>query len=334
MKCIIKYIGKSINLYEHKINIDSKIIEKIFEKLKQIVDVTQTKINEIYNLFKNDDDGIYDANDKSDQNTDIFQLQKIYKYINILYNGLYKFYKQDLTPLVKKYLAEFFFELWGNELNTILNNQEEMKSKMNTKQAHQNGIAMCIQFFNVFMEYSDIDTFRTLADKYYINSQKIEDSEIILSNVIEGYGIICEREDKKIFSEKYKNIIVFIQKILQRSKTDENLSTYDKAIRTLGRYIYYQCNEDEYGFNLAKEFVKLLPAINDLDESDKICTEFFDQINEVQNKLLLDERNIDNTKQAIQRIITLNQTEQFIDDVTKLIPAAMNLVLQFNDLLE
>lgn len=334
MKCIIKYIGKSINLYEHTINIDLKIIEKIFETLKEIVGVTQNKINEIYNLFKNDDDGIYDANDKSDQNTDIFQLQKIYKYINILYNGLYKFYEQELTPLVKKYLAEFFFELWGVEINTILNNPEEMKSKMNTKHAHQNGIAMCIQFFNVFMEYCDMDTFHTLADKYYINSQKIEDSEIILSNVIEGYGIICEREDKKIFSEKYKNIIVFIQKILQRSKTDETLSTYDKAIRSLGRYIYYQCNEDDYGYNLAKEFVKLLPAINDLDESDRICSEFFDQINDVQNKLFLDERNKDDAKQAVQRIIELNQTEQFIDDVTKLIPAAMNLGLQFNNLVD
>ena len=334
MKCIIKYIEKSINLYEEKINIDSNIIEKIFEALKETVDITQNKINEIYNLFKNDDDGIYDANDKSDQNTDIFQLQKIYKYINILYNGLYKLYEQDLTPLVKKYLAEFFFELWGIELNTILNNPEEMKSKMNTKQAHQNGIAMCIQFFNVFMEYCDKDTFHSLADKYFINSQKIEDSEIILSNIIEGYGIICEKEDKKIFSEKFKNIIIFIQKILQRNKTDENLSTYDRAIISLGRYIYYQCNEDEYGYNLAKEFMKLLPAVNDLDESDKICSEFFDQINETQNKLLLDERNKDYTKQALQRIIELNQTEQFIDYVTKLLPASMNLGFQFNNPVE
>ena len=67
-------MGKSINLYEEKINIDSNTIEKIFETLKELVDVTQNKINEIYNLFKNDDDGIYDTNDKSDQNTDIFQL--------------------------------------------------------------------------------------------------------------------------------------------------------------------------------------------------------------------------------------------------------------------
>ena len=102
----------------------------------------------------------------------------------------------------------------------------------------------------------------------------------------------------------------------------------------MGRYIYYQCNEDDYGYNLAKEFVKLLPAINDLDESDKICSEFFDQINDVQNKLFLDERNKDNVKQAVQRIIELNQTEQFVDDVTKLISASMNLGLQFNNLVD
>ena len=139
---------------------------------------------------------------------------------------------------------------------------------------------------------------------------------------------------KKIFSEKYKNIIVFIQKILQRPKTDENLSTYDKAIRSLGRYVYYQCNEDDYGYNLAKEFLKLLPAINDLDEIDKICSEFFDQINEGKNKLLLDDRNMDDTKQAAHRIIELNHNEQFIDDVTRLIAVSMNLKFQLDNLVE
>jgi len=89
---------------------------------------------------------------------------------------------------------------------------------MKTKQVHQNGIAMCIQFFNIFMEYSDMDTFHTVADKYYINSQKIKDSENMLSHVIEGYGIILEKEDKNIFSEKYKNITVFIQTIFKDLK--------------------------------------------------------------------------------------------------------------------
>ena len=39
-------------------------------------------------------------------------------------------------------------------------------------------------------------------------------------------------------------------------------------------------------FNLTTTFLKLLPAVNDLDESDKICFELFTQINEDKNKLL------------------------------------------------
>ena len=288
----------------------------------------------VYNLLKNDEDGIYDAHDKSDQNTDIFQLQKTYKYINALYKGLFVLYGEELTPLVKKYLADFFFELWGNEINCLINNQKEMKSKENTKQAHENGIALCINFFNIFMGYCDMDSFHILVDKYYSNSQKIEDNEDVLSNVIEGYGVICERETKQLFSEKYNNIITFIQKILQRNKTDDNLSTHDKAIRSLGRYIYYQCNEDDNGYNLAKEFLKLLPAVNDLDESDRICSELFDQINDGKNKLLLDERNLGETKEAVKRIMNLNMNEQFIDDVTKLVACSMNLGFHFNNLVE
>ena len=89
-----------------------------------------------------------------------------------------------------------------------------MKSKENTKLAHGNGIALYINFSNIFMGYCDIDSFHILVDKYYSNSQKIEDNEDVLSNVIEGYGVIFERETKQLFREKYNNIITFIQKIL------------------------------------------------------------------------------------------------------------------------
>ena len=331
MKCIIKYISKSVNLYEDKNNFPLNSFENIFEILKNVVDTTNTKINEIYNLFKNDDDGIYDANDKSDQNTDIFQLQKVYKYINKLYYGLFRLYEEELTPLVKKYLADFFFKLWNDEIDSILKNPEEMKSKVNTKKAHENGISMCIQFFNIFMEYCDYDSFQTLVDKYYINSQKIQDSEEILSYIVEGYGIIFEREDKKIFKEKYKDLFILIQKVLQRNKTSENLNTYEKAIRAIGKYIYYQCGEDDYGFKLANDFLKLLPAVNDLEESDKICSEFLSQISDEKNKLFLDDRNKEETKEAVKRIMNLNVTEHFIDNIAQLISTSMFLGLNFSN---
>jgi hypothetical protein len=47
MKCIIKYIGKSINLFEEKVDFDADIIEKIFGYLKDVAIVTQKKIIDI-----------------------------------------------------------------------------------------------------------------------------------------------------------------------------------------------------------------------------------------------------------------------------------------------
>ena len=102
----------------------------------------------------------------------------------------------------------------------------------------------------------------------------------------------------------------------------------------MGRYIYYQCDEDDYGYTLAKEFLKLLPVTDDLDESDLICSELFDQINDSNNKLLLDDRNKENAKDALKRIISLNSEEHFIDNLTKLIASSMNLGLEFGKLLD
>ena len=333
MKCIIKYIGKSVNLFEENFNIDKSIIEKIFDMLKNVIIATQNKINDIYNLFTNDEDGIYDSNDRSDQNTDIYQLQKNYLYINNLFKYMIKLYEDDLTPFAKKYLAEYYFEMWENELKTILNDSN-LKNKQHLKNAHENNVAMSINFFNAFLEFANMETFNQIIDKYYENSQKIEDSEEILKNVLVGYGIICKRVEKNIFANKYKNIFDFINKILHRNQTPENLFTYDKAINTFGKFVYYQCNEDDFGYKTAKEFLGMLPAVNDLDESDHICSEFFDQITDNNNTLLIGDANKEVTKQAVMRIMDLNGKEQFVDDVTKLVVVSMSLGLKFDNLVE
>lgn len=70
----IKYLTKFINCFDKKKDLDIKKVGEIFELLKDVVIVIQNKITDLYNLFKNDNDGIYDINDKSDQKTDIFQM--------------------------------------------------------------------------------------------------------------------------------------------------------------------------------------------------------------------------------------------------------------------
>ena len=92
-----------------------------------------------------------------------------------------------------------------------------------------------------------MENFNQIIDKYYEKSQKIENNEKILKNVLVGYGIICKCVVKNIFSNKYKNIYEFINKIWHRNQAPENLFTYDKVINSLGNFVYYQCNEDDFG---------------------------------------------------------------------------------------
>ena len=339
MKCIIKYIGKSLSLFEYEIKLDLKILDKIFDVLKKVLDKVKSKINSLYQLFINDNDGIYDANDKSDQNSDIFQLQKIYKYVNILLKGFHNL-ENNIFNKYGQNLKDFYSKLWDEERYTISINNLKNDNKL--LEAHGNSLAMCINYYNIFMEYSDMQTFMNLSLDYYPKTELLKDLKIgenILGNIAEGYGIICERQDNDLFKSKFNNIPIFIKNILQRNTTEDNGITHDKAIRALGKYIYYKYSIDsEVNFeekkSLTIDFLKSLPVTYDLEISDKICEELFEQINEEKCNLLYDERIINEVKNAAKRIIELNSRENFIDDLTKLLKTSLTLQLDFSHLVE
>ena len=336
MKCIIKYIGKSLNFFESKPEIELEIINGIFNTLVKCSEKVKEKINSLYNLFKNDKDGIYDANDKSDQNSDIFQLQKTYKYINILYKS---FHNLDGISFAKigEGLLKFYTTLWQEEEKSLTEKDQINEDKL--KEVRENSIAMCINFYNIFLEHSDEKSFRDYSLEYFLKTYEIQEGENIISNIIEGYGIICERVDNSLFEEKFSNIMKYITKILQRNITSKNRTTHDKAIRALGKFIYYKCDvsnklNDDEKIEYTNNFLKLLPVTNDLIESDKICEELFDQITEEKCKLLLDEKTEEETKGAVYRIIELNSKENFINDLTKLLKTSLTLGLNFSNLVD
>ena len=333
MKCIIKYIGKSLNLFEYNLNIEQKIINTIFDLLKNVVDKVKEKINTLYNLFNNDKDGIYDANDKSDQNSDIFQLQKTYKYINILYQNFNKLENKDFVKYGSE-LLKFYSSLWQEEQNFLEENKEKNDEKI--KEVHENSIAMCINFFNIFLEYSDETSFRNVALEYSQRMQKMQESENILPYIIEGFGIICERQDNLLFEQNFSNIFDFIKNKTQTNK--ENI-IHDKAVRALGKFIYYKCDvsnklSEEDKINNTIYFLNLLPVTFDLNESDKICEELFDQITDESCRLLLNEKTIEESKNAVKRIIDLNSKENFIENLTKLLKTTLSLGIDFSDLVD
>ena len=339
MKCIIKYIGKSLNLFEYEMNLDSATLDKIFKVLEKVLNKVKTKINSLYELFINDNDGIYDANDKSDQNSDIFQLQKIYKYVNILFKGFHMLDNNNFNKYGKS-LIDFYSKLWEEERYIIFKNNQTNDNK--SIEAHENSLVMCINFYNVFMEYSDGQTFIELSKGYFPKTEALiglKIGENILGNIVEGYGIICQRQDLYIFKNNFSKIPIFIQNILKRKTTEENGITQDKAIRALGKYIYYKYSIDsevsiDQKLSLTLDFVKSLPVKHDLEVSDKICEEFFEQITEEKCSLLSHEKIIEEVKNAAKRIIELNSTENFIDDLTKLLKTSLTLGLDFSHLVE
>ena len=77
--------------------------------------------------------------------------------------------------------------------------------------------------------------------------------------------------------------------------------------------------------------MKLLPAIHDLEVSDKICEEFFDQVSEEKCNYEKIEEELKNT---VKRIIELNSRENFIEDLTKLLKTSLTLGLNFGHLVE
>ena len=270
------------------------------------------------------------------ENSDIFQLQKTYKYINILYKS---FHNLDGIIFVKigEGLLKFYTTLWQEEEKYLTENNQINEEKL--KEVRENSIAMCINFYNIFLEYSDEKSFMDYSLEYFLKTYEIQEGENIISNIVEGYGIICERVDNSLFEGKFSNIMNYITKILQRNITSKNNTTHDKAIRALGKFIYYKCDvssklNDNEKIEYTNNFLKLLPVTNDLVESDKICEELFDQITDEKCKLLLDEKTEEETKRAVYRIIELNSKENFINDLTKLLKTSLTLGLNFSNLVD
>ena len=192
------------------------------------------------------------------------------------------------------------------------------------------------------MEYSDEKTFINISLDYYPKTQLIEEEnciDILLSYILEGFGIICERQDSSLFIEKFINIFDYINEILNRNKTEKNLITYDKAIRAFGKFVYFKCDnmikfEEKEKIKIANNFLKLLPATYDLKESDKICSDLFEQITDEKCRLLFAEGNEEETKRAIYRIIELNSKTNFIEDLTKLLKVCLTMGLNFSHLVD
>lgn len=315
IKSYLKRFSDFCSLIEDKKYFPNDFVNKLYVILGNVVKLTQEKTKDILSL-SNDDD--YDENDADDQKADINKLVEINRRVMELSGILFKIFGEEITDLVKKNLGDFFLFSWKEGINYY--------ECQNNKIPFEQYILTSICFFCDLMEYSDINTFNSFYDIFLQLSDKSKINEDCLQNIIYGYGIICKRMDKNLFKEKYKNnILLFINNTFERPRNDGNENTYDTCINALGRYIFYQGENNNDDINLSSKFINLLPLKFDKEIFKRTCKEFFEKILN-NHPLIMNDVNLPLVKNAVARIIDFNKKENCLDNlITDLVMVTYSL---------
>ena len=214
---------------------------------------------------------------------------------------LFKLFKEPLTALIVKNLYDSFLNNWNSNLkrNQLKSDQEVLSS---------------VCFFDDLIEYGDNTVVGMFVPTFLDNTFEFQtDNEDILQSVVFGYGVIAKKLTKEEFKQYNQKVIGYIAKIMQREVNEDNGRTYDNAVSSMGKYIIYQCSVDNNSLAMAKQFIKLLPLKNDIDEGKAVCEEFFAQLKN-NNPILVNEGNMGEIKQSLADIKALNDEKKFLED--------------------
>ena len=325
-KRIMEYIGNDINLAMEK-NIKQRILKDTKSNLKSLIsifgglndkmDFTEDFIKKLYenlgNIVKSIDatkneiidkvinNKTEDEEEENDLAINFDNLNEINRRVMEVNGLIFKLFKEPLTALVTQNLYDSFLSNWQNDLN---------RKKFNSDQE----ILSSVCFFDDFMEYSDLIAFNLIVPIFIDNTFNYNTkNEDIIQSTVYGYGIICQRTKKEDFTKIKDQVMTYIVKTVQREVNDNTKITFDNAVGAMGKMIYYQLENDEYGLNMSSQLIKLIPLSNDLEESKCICDEFFKQISN-NNPIIVNDNNVPLIKEALGRIKDLNDKEKFLED--------------------
>ena len=325
-KKIMEFIGNDINLAMEK-NIKQRILKDTKSNLKSLIsifgglndkmDFTEDFIKKLYenlgNIVKSIDatkneiidkvinNKTEDEEEENDLAINFDNLNEINRRVMEVNGLIFKLFKEPLTALVTQNLYDSFLSNWQNDLN---------RKKFNSDQE----ILSSVCFFDDFMEYSDLIAFNLIVPIFIDNTFNYNTkNEDIIQSIVYGYGIICQRTNKEEFLRIKNQVMTYIVKTVQREVNDNTKITFDNAVGAMGKMIYYQLENDEYGLNMSSQLIKLIPLSNDLEESKCICDEFFKQISN-NNPIIVNDNNVPLIKEALGRIKDLNDKEKFLED--------------------
>ena len=298
IKCNLKAMTLAFNLVNDKTNFSEKFIGSLYDLLGKTCQLIDSLKVEIINsvagkeMEENEEDEVMDEfNDLNEIERKVMEVSGI----------LFKLFKEPLTALVVKNLYDSFLNNWNSNLkrNQLKSDQEVLSS---------------VCFFDDLIEYGDNTVVGMFVPPFIDNTFEFQtDNEDILQSVVFGYGVIAKKLTKEEFKQYNQTVIGYIAKIMQREVNEDNGRTYDNAVSSMGKYIIYQCNVDNNSLAMAKQFIKLLPLKNDIDEGKAVCEEFFAQLKN-NNPILVNEGNMGEIKQSLADIKTLNDEKKFLED--------------------
>ena len=302
IKSNLKFLTNFTDSIKDKNIYDENFIKEIYTDLKDITNLLDKTKEDIINKYKSSKEE--DEEDLNDYEIEFDNICEISRRIMEINGILFKLFQNVLTALVSENLLQSFLNSWKNNLNrNILNSDQEILS------------AIC--FIDDYIEYSDPIALKMIYGMFLDNTLNFKtENEDIIQSICYGLGLICSRIDKNDLKQNgdSNKIINYIANVIQREVNDSNKSTYDNALGAMGKYLYYQCDNDDNTNNLIKKFINNLPLKNDLEESKAVCNELFKNIKN-NNPVLMRDDNVNDLKDALVRIKDLNNENHFLEEV-------------------
>ena len=298
IKVILKALTFAFELIEDKMNFSEKFITDFYDCLGKTCKLIDDSKNKLLDTVLNKK---VDEDEEEEILVDYDFLSEIERKVMEINGILFKLFKEPLTALVAQNLYDSFLNNWNNNLQ-----RKKLKSDLE--------VLCSLCFFDDFMEFGAIEGVILFVPTYISNTSNLNTTnEDLLQSIVFGYGVICKRLNKDQFKEYNAKIITFIANLMQREVNEDNGRTYDNAVSAMGKYLIYQCNNDANSLNMSKQFIKLLPLKNDLEECKVICEEFFNQIKN-NNPLFVNDTNMPEIKQSLIDIKTLNDEKKFLEE--------------------
>ena len=292
-KRYLKIFTFAFESVKEKTNFSENFISKLYALLGEICKlVDETKKLTLEEANDGEEDALLEEFD------DYNEIERRVMEVNGI---IFKLFGEPLTGLVSQYLLDSFLTNWKQNLGRkVLNSDQEILNS--------------ICFFDDFIEFGDLVAIKMIIASYIeFTSTFNTENEDILQSIVFGYGAVSKKLPKAEFAQFKPTVISFIAKIMQREVNEDNDRTYDNAIGALGKFVAYQCEQDQQSAAMSKQFIKLLPLKHDLEEGKSICAEFFSYIKS-NNPLIMSNENIEEIKVTLNAIKELNAEKSFLDE--------------------